>query len=294
MAINYDFIAYCSKISSTDWIIGMKATHGEVPLDIVIPDEQTPPEDPNAPEIVGVLTTEGLERESTDGFELYRYLRQLNPKKSDAFGYNEVVIRNIHSRLRALRVDEELRVQITYTERKEPYRSFSYNIKLLGTFQNSDAEMSTDAADEIDTTDTPVTATTDTPVQNTLFQETRSTDSDSGQSPYKTTNTLEKVIAFTQNLQQELKQTKRDLAVTVDRIEQLENEWQNFREMQELIQEVLDRLTRLETMDSRLQYLEADRHQLQNLQELLRKFFVALNQQTKVLLQDPDDQTPTQ
>ena len=162
MAINYDFTAYCIKTSPTNWIIGMKAIDGEVPLDIVIPDEQTP-SDPDNPEIVGVLTADGLERESTDGLELYRYLRQLNPKKSDAFGYNEVVIRNIHSRIRALRVDEELRVQITYSERKEPYRSFSYHIKLIGTFANADAEPSTDAADE---TDTP-----HIPAQNTQPQE---------------------------------------------------------------------------------------------------------------------------
>lgn len=282
MAINYDFTAYCIKTSPTNWIIGMKAIHGEVPLDIVIPDEQIPP-DPDNPEIVGVLTADGLERESTDGLELYRYLRQLNPKKSDAFGYNEVVIRNIHSRIRALRVDEELRVQITYSERKEPYRSFSYHIKLIGTFPNSGAEPSTHDATE---TETP--HTTD---QNAQPQEQISPDHRSEQQTYKTTNTLEKVIAFTQNLQQELKQTKKDLATAVDRIEQFENEWRNVHEMQTLIQEVLDQLTQLETMDSRIQYLETDRDQLQDFQQLLRKFLVALSRQTKTVLQEHDDQT---
>ncbi|MDE0014622.1 MAG: hypothetical protein OXU51_00425 [Candidatus Poribacteria bacterium] len=285
MAINYDFTAYCIKTSPTNWIIGMKAIEGEVPLDIVIPDEQTL-SDPDNPEIVGVLTAEGLERESTDGLELYRYLRQLNPKKSDAFGYNEVVIRNIHSRIRALRVDEELRVQITYSERKEPYRSFTYHIKLIGTFANPDAEPSTHAAAE---TDTP-----DIPTQNTQPQEQISPDNRSEQQTYKTTNTLEKLITFTQNLQQELKQTKRDLAAAVDRIEQLENERRSFHEMQDLIQEVLDRLTQVETMDSRIQYLETDRDQLQDFQQLLQKFLVALSRQTKIVLQEHDDQTSTQ
>lgn len=285
MAINYDFIAYCIKTSSTNWVIGMKAIQGEVPLDIVIPDEQTPP-DPDTPEIIGVLTMEGLERESTDGLELYRYLRQLNPKKSDAFGYNEVVIRNIHSRLRALQIDEELRVQITYSERKEPYRSFSYHIKLIGTFANSDADPSTHAA--------AVTDTPHTPEKNTQPDEQVSPDNRSEQQTYKTTNTLEKLIAFTQNLQQELKQTKRDLAATVDRIEQFENEWQSFHQIQDLVQEMLDRLTRLETMDSRIQYLEADRDQLQDFQQILRKLLVALNQQTETLLQEHDDQTSTE
>lgn len=285
MAINYDFTAYCIKTSPTNWIIGMKAIQGEVPLDIVIPDEQTL-SDPDNPEIVGVLTADGLERESTDGLELYRYLRQLNPKKSDAFGYNEVVIRNIHSRIRALRVDEGLRVQITYSERKEPYRSFSYHIKLIGTFANSDAEPPTQAADE---TDTP--HMTD---QNTQPQEQISPDNRSEQQTYKTTNTLEKVITFTQNLQQELKQTKRDLEAAVDRIEQFENERRSFHEMQNLIQEVLDRLTQLETMDSRIQYLETDRDQLQDFQQLLQKFLVALSRQTKTVLQEHDDQTSIQ
>jgi len=285
MAINYDFTAYCIKTSPTNWIIGMKAIQGEVPLDIVIPDEQTL-SDPDNPEIVGVLTADGLERESTDGLELYRYLRQLNPKKSDAFGYNEVVIRNIHSRIRALRVDEELRVQITYSERKEPYRSFTYHIKLIGTFANPDAEPSTQTAAE---TDTP-----DIPDQNTQPQEQISPDNRSEQQTYKTTNTLEKLITFTQNLQQELKQTKRDLVAAVDRIEQLENERRSFHEMQDIIQEVLDRLTQVETMDSRIQYLETDRDQLQDFQQLLQKFLVALSRQTKTVLQEHDDQTSIQ
>jgi len=282
MAINYDFTAYCIKTSPTNWIIGMKAIDGEVPLDIVIPDGQTL-SDPDNPEIVGVLTAEGLERESTDGLELYRYLRQLNPKKSDAFGYNEVVIRNIHSRIRALRVDEELRVQITYSERKEPYRSFTYHIKLIGTFANADAEPSTHTAAE---TDTP-----HIPDPNTQPQEQISPDNPPEQQTYKTTNTLEKLITFTQNLQQELKQTKRDLVAAVDRIEQLENERRSFHEMQNLIQEVLNRLTQVETMDSRIQYLETDRDQLQEFQQLLQKFLITLSRQTKTILQEHDDQT---
>jgi hypothetical protein len=80
MGIHYDFIAYSSRTSETSWTIGMKAIQGEVPLDVVVPDEQTAA-DPDNPEVVGVLTVDGLERESSDGLELYRYLRRLNPKK---------------------------------------------------------------------------------------------------------------------------------------------------------------------------------------------------------------------
>ena len=142
---------------------------------------------------------------------------------------------------------------------------------------------STQAAAEADTPHTPD--------PNTQPQKQISPDNRSEQQTYKTTNTLEKLITFTQNLQQELKQTKRDLAAAVDKIEQLENEQRSFHEMQDLIQEVLDRLTQLETMDSRIQYLETDRDQLQDFQQLLRKFLVALNRQTKTVLQEHDDQT---
>ena len=250
MAINYNFIAYCSKISPTNWIIGMKAIQGEVPLDIVIPDSHLPP-DPDNPELVGVLTTEGLERESPDGFELYRYLRQLNPRKNDSFGYNEVVIRNIHGRIAALKVNEELRVQVTYTQRKEAYRVFSYHIKLIGIFPKSDAETPDN--------ETSAVAVPQTSKKNTLPQEQTDTNNSSEQKIYRTTSTLEKLIAFTQNLQQELKETKRNLAETVKKVERFENEWQDFREMQALVQEILDQLNRLESFDSRIQYLEADR-----------------------------------
>ena len=74
-------------------------------------------------------------------------------------------------------------------------------------------------------------------------------DNNPEQQIYKTTNTLEKLITFTQNLQEELKQAKRDIAVMVDKVEKLENERQYFREMQNVVQDILDQLTQLETMD---------------------------------------------
>ena len=281
MAINYNFIAYCSKISPTDWIIGMRSIHGEVPLDIVIPDSNVP-SDPDNPELIGVLTTEGLERESKDGLELYRYLRQLNPRKNESFSYNEIVIRNIHGRITTLKVDEELRVQVTYTQRKESYKLFSYGIKLLGIFPNSDTDPADDEASEIATAQ---------PGQRNLLPEIEA-NAENGvkREGYKTTNTLEKLIAFTQNLQQELKETKRELALATDRIERLENEYRDFRAIQDLVQETLDRLTRLESLDSRIQDLEANQHELHNLQQLFQKFLIALNQQIRVTLEEQDEQ----
>ena len=282
MRIHYDFIAYSSRTSETDWIIGMKAIQGEVPLDIVIPDEQTS-SDPENPEIVGILTTDGLERESNDGLELYHYLRRLNPKKNETSNYNEVVIRNIHSRLSSLRVNQELRVQITYTERKDPYARFSYQIKLLGTLDKSDVDTSdNDAQLEI--------AALQSENQRQDPQDQKSSIEPS-QPAYKTTNTLEKLIAFTQNMQKELDQTQKQLGAVINKIQQFEDYQQQLRDLHNMIEEILNRISRLENLNTRIQYLETDRHQLQDLQQTLRKFLAALNQQTRVSLQEHDENT---
>ena len=288
MAITYDFIVYSVRTSATEWVLGMKALHGEVPLDIVIPDEYGS-SDPENPEVVGVLTTEGLERESTDGLELYRYLRQLNPKKNNSFGYNEVVIRNIHTRLSALKIDEEIRVQITYSERRETYTLFSYHIKLIGIFGGSDTSELVNQPDEVAT---PISPEKSPPLQEQI------NFSSQGQPVYKTTNTLEKLISFTQNLQKELTQTRRELADMSDKIRQLEEERQQveeerrkFSEIQSLIEGIFDRINRLELFDSRIQDLEEDRYQLHNLQQSLRKFLSALHQQARISLQEYTDKT---
>lgn len=279
MAIHYDFIAYSSRTSATRWIIGMKAIQGEVPLDIVIPDDQVTI-DPDNPEVVGVLTTAGLERESDDGLELYRYLRRLNPKKNEAFNYNEVVIRNIHSRLNTLRVNQEIRVQITYTERKEPYARFSYQIKLLDVLEQSSADTSDSESSEI--------ATSNAVSEHHHLPEQKGTASPN-QPIYRTTSTLEKLIAFTQKLQKELDQTQEHLGTVINKVQQLEDDRQQFREIHNLIEEILNRISKLEGLDPRVQYLEADRHQLQELQQTLRKFLIALNQQTRISLQENDE-----
>lgn len=279
MAIHYDFIAYSSRISETHWIIGMKAIQGEVPLDIVIPDDQVTT-DPDNPEVVGVLTTEGLERESADGLELYRYLRRLNPKKNEAFNYNEVVIRNIHSRLNTLRVNQALRVQIAYTERREPYARFSYQIKLLGVSEQADANTSDTEGSEI-TTPYPESGPQHLPEEKSV--------ENLNQPIYRTTSTLEKLIAFTQKLQKELDQTQERLGVVINKVQQLEEDRQQFREIHNLIEEILNRISRLEDLDPRIQYLEADRQQLHDLQQTLRKFLIALNQQTRMSLQENDE-----
>ena len=89
---------------------------------------------------------------------------------------------------------------------------------------------------------------------------------------YKTTSTLEKLITFTQNLKKELDQSQKQLGAMVNKVKQLEEDRQQFRDIHNMIEEVLDRVSRLENLDARIQYLEADRHQLQDLQQTLRKF----------------------
>ena len=288
MAITYDFIVYSSRTSATDWILGMKAVHGEVPLDIVIPHEYGKSEPDNS-EVVGVLTAEGLERESTDGLELYRYLRQLNPKKNNSFGYNEVVIRNIHARLSDLKVDEEIRVQVTYSERREAYTQFSYHIKLIGIFGGTDAAELVNRPNEVAT---PLsTEKNPAPQEEINFSNT-------GQPVYKTTNTLDKLINFTQNLQKELAQTRKELEDMSNKIrhleeerKQIEDERRRFSETLNLIEDIFDRLNRLELFDSRIQDLEEDRYQLHNLQQTFRKFLSALHQQSRTILQEYTDGT---
>lgn len=294
MAITYDFMVYSSRISERAWTLGMKAIHGEVPLDVVIPED--PSSDSENPEVIGVLTTEGLERESNNGFELYWYLRQLNPKKNETFGYNEVVIRNIHGMLSNLKVDEEIRVQITYNTRREPYTVFSYHIKLIGIFPNRDAAVAaTNELEEIIATPPPKeNAQEENAQQENTHQENMQAQEEidfnhSEQPIYKTTNTLEKLINFTQNLQKELNQTQQELAIMVDKIQQLEGERQHFRAIQHTIRDIFDQLTELENFNLRIQGLEADRHQLQDLKKSLQKFLTALNQQTGALLQEQDD-----
>ena len=187
----------------------MKAIQGEVPLDIVIPDDQGIA-DPDNPEVIGVLTTDGLERESTDGLELYRYLRRLNPKKNEAFNYNEVVIRNIHSRLNTLRVNQELQVQIAYTERREPYARFSYQIKLLGVSEQPAANASGNGGTEI--------TTPPSEDERPRLPEQKSAGNPN-QPIYRTTSTLENLIAFTQKLQKELHQTQEHLSVVINKVQ---------------------------------------------------------------------------
>ena len=68
MTISYDFIAFSGRLSEDKWTLGMKAIQGEVPLDIVLPNMELTGEDDS--EIIGVLTKEGISRESNDVMEL--------------------------------------------------------------------------------------------------------------------------------------------------------------------------------------------------------------------------------
>lgn len=327
MTISYDFIAFSGRITENSWSLGMKAVQGEVPLDVVIPSLQTSKS--NDEEIIGVLTKEGISRESTDVMEFYRYLRQLNPKSNHAFGYNEVVIRNIHSRLNSLKINDELQVHISYTERKENYIPSTYNIKLLGIFEASHAVIQNSNPVEIDNTqiDMPnegITTQEDTSPENTspenispenisvgdTTRENILTDKTENMTNedkipiipkdfsrvdpdipvYKTTNTLEKLIVFTRTLQVDLDEVKKSLALMAEQIQLLESERAHYRELQDLMQDMLDRITYLESCEKRIHSLEAERHKIEKIQQTLAAFFRTSNRQTHALLKEINDE----
>ncbi len=291
MTITYDFIAFSGRLAENKWTLGMKAIQGEVPLDIVLPNMQVSDSEDN--DIIGVLTKEGISRESTDVMELYRYLRQLNPKSNQAFGYNEVAIRNIHTHLNSLLVDQELRVQITYTERKESYIPASYNIKLLGIspIQSSDTpDLDTEISEEIESDDTPDENIQDTPtIDDKPSIPTNFATTNPDIPVYKTTNTLEKLITFTRSLQTELKETTDNLALITEKIQSLEEEQQRYREQDKLLQDIFDQLNILENFDKRINSLESNRHKLDKLQQTLATYFKTSNRQTQALLNDVND-----
>ncbi|MCG9129104.1 hypothetical protein JT359_16060 [Candidatus Poribacteria bacterium] len=320
MTINYDFIAFSGRLTENSWSLGMKAIQGEVPLDVVIPSIRSS-SNSDEEDIIGVLTKEGISRESNDVMELYRYLRQLNPKSNQVFGFNEVVIRNIHTRLNSLKINDELHVQITYTERKENYSAPTYNIKLLGIFEVTPTDIKDQIPETNDTDniqiDTPIEniltdiITNETPQDNSITQETQTTQEtqeDTTQSDipiipkdfnqqdqempvYKTTNTLEKLIIFTRTLQSELNETKNTLAAMVEQIQILQNERERYRELQDLIQDMLDRITYTENFENRIITLEMDHTQLKKLQHTLLTFYKTSNRHTQILLNEINDDT---
>lgn len=294
MTITYDFIAFSGRLTENKWTLGMKAIQGEVPLDIVWPN--MPVADSEENDIIGILTQEGISRESTDVMELYRYLRQLNPKSNQAFGYNEVAIRNIHTHLNTLQVDQELRVQITYTERKESYIPASYNIKLLGIspiyLTESPDLLDTENPDEIEEDTSPEEIIQDTPNAEEKPIIPPNFDTTNAEIPvYKTTNTLEKLIAFTRSLQAELKEVTDNLASMTYKVQSLEEEQQRYREQDKLLQDIFDQLNILENFDKRINSLENDRNQLDKLQQTLATYFRTSNRQTQALLQEVSDDT---
>ncbi|MYB66344.1 hypothetical protein F4X73_16785 [Candidatus Poribacteria bacterium] len=299
MTITYDFIAYSGRLSENSWTLGMRAIQGEVPLDVVLPNLHTATNAEDE-DIIGVLTKEGISRESSDVMELYRYLRQLSTKTNQAFGYNEVVIRNIHTRLNSLKVDQELRVQITYTERKENYLPSTYNIKLLGTHEISPIDTQEfeteidpeDETNEIVDIDTPKETDTNTPEQNgekTIPKDFPPIESEI--SVYKSTNTLEKLIAFSRSLQSELKETKQKLDAMTERIQSLEEQRTHYRELENLLQDIVDRLNFMENYEKRIEILENDRYTLKTIQEVLTNYLKTTHRQSHLLLKEIDDES---
>ena len=292
MTISYDFIAFSGRLSENSWTLGMQAIQGEVPLDIVIPSLQTSTNSEDE-DIVGVLTKEGISRKSSDVMELYRYLRQLTPKSNQAFGYNEVAIRNIHTRLNTLKIDQELRVQISYTERKENYIPSTYNIKLLGVFKiqpTTSPDPKPEIPEKIDI-DSTEDNSEDIPKNDDTHVIPKSFPPTNPEVPvYKTTNTLEKLIVFTRTLQTQLEATNKSLALMTEKVQLLEDEQVRYRELENLLQDIFERLTNLESYEKRINSLESDRHQLDKLQQTLATYFKTSNRQTQALLKEVSDE----
>ncbi len=299
MTITYDFIAYSGRLSENRWTLGMRAIQGEVPLDVVLPNLHTTTKTEDE-DIIGVLTKEGISRESSDVMELYRYLRQLSTKTNQAFGYNEVVIRNIHTRLNSLKVDQELRVQITYTERKENYLPSTYNIKLLGTHQISqinteefeteiEHEDEIDDIDDIDTTEENDTYTHEQNGEKTIPKDFPPIESEIP--TYKSTNTLEKLIAFSRSLQSELKETKQKIDTMTERIQSLEEQRTHYRELENLLQDIVDRLNFMENYEKRIEILENDRYMLKTIQDVLTNYLKTTQRQSHLLLKEIDGES---
>lgn len=293
MTISYDFIVFSGRLSEDSWTLGMKAIQGEVPLDVVLPKLQIS-SNAEDKDIVGVLTKEGIVRESSDAMELYRYLRQLNPKTNQAFGYNEIVIRNIHTRLNSLNVGQELRVQITYTERKGNYTPTSYNIKLLGTFETSQelvpepdhvpSENTEEVANDEEQSDTPKIEE-----ENRMPKDFPSREPE--KSVFKSTNTLEKLITLTRTLQTELKATTEKLAIMNEKVRSLEEGREQYREIESLLKEIVDRLNYMESYEKRLEIVENDRFHIKAIQEILTKYFKVSSKQTQALLKEVSGET---
>ena len=299
MTITYDFIAYSGRLSENSWTLGMRAIQGEVPLDVVLPNLHTATNAEDE-DIIGVLTKEGISRESSDVMELYRYLRQLSTKTNQAFGYNEVVIRNIHTRLNSLKVDQELRVQITYTERKENYLPSTYNIKLLGTHEISPVDTQEfeteiepeDETNEIVDIDTSEETDTDTPEQNGEKTIPKDFPPIESEIPvYKSTNTLEKLIAFSRSLQSELKETKQKLDAMTERMQSLEEQRTHYRELENLLQDIVDRLNFMENYEKRIEILENDRYTLKTIQDVLTNYLKTTHRQSHLLLKEIDEES---
>jgi hypothetical protein len=107
---------------------------------------------------------------------------------------------------------------------------------------------------------------------------------------YKTTNTLEKLIVFTRTLQTELDKTKKTLTLMAEKMELLEEEQVRYRELENLLQDIFERLTNLESYEKRINSLESDRHQLDKLQQTLATYFKTSNRQTQALLKEVSDE----
>ena len=76
-----------------------------------------------------------------------------------------------------------------------------------------------------------------------------------------------------------------------EKVRLLEEERQRYREQEDLLQEILERLNHLENFEKRIDSLEDDSHRLDDLKQTLMTYFRTSNRQTRALLNEVSDET---
>ena len=176
----------------------------------------------------GVLATDPIVREVADPHVITSYLRQLNRRRSgQSTGNNDTVIWNITTRLLQLKIEQQLKVSITYFEDKE-LRSGAYEILSQGVFprvfpnksltpQSSSESVSLStrptARKNEGSTITPGSSTRQQPIEGMFDapKTTAATVDPVSQAHRELSTTVANLVSFVEQLQQEFLAMKNTL-----------------------------------------------------------------------------------
>ena len=256
MAIRYHFVVSCKRVSETKWIFKIQSDTGDIPMSIVEPMSK----------VDGVLAANPIVREVADPHVITSYLRQLNRRKSgQSAGNNDTVIWNITTRLLQLKIEQQLKVSITYFEDKE-LRSGAYEILSQGVFPRVFPNKSLTPQSSSES----VSLSTRPPARqnegSTITPGTRPGSGERQQAiegmfdvPTPTAPTGDA------DSQAPSDQTPRELSNTVaDLVTYVEQLQQEFLTMKSALQ---DHEARIKTMDERIRRLELENRQLHEISE---------------------------